>query len=59
MAYDAWKLDSPPEPDPYRCIHCGEWDEECDCEDGPAGSPYTREDYEADRADMMHSDGEI
>jgi len=61
-SYDAWKLASPPEWDDeylaYRCDECGAWFEECVCEDGPTEpEEYTREDYEADRADDEYSEG--
>ena len=56
-SYDQWKLASPPEPEPFRCADCGEWDEDCECKDGSWGCQYAQEDYEADRAGTMYGDG--
>ncbi|NQT36069.1 MAG: hypothetical protein HQ581_01190 [Planctomycetes bacterium] len=60
-SYDAWKLAVPDywdDPPQFRCDECGEWAEECECEDGPTEpEPYTRADYEADQADDEISEG--
>lgn len=55
MPYDSWKLATPPYCEAPECDWCGKDISECDCE--ADRGEYTREDYEAGRADDLHSEG--